>query len=286
MRTLNSNPYKAAREIAKKYNCQRNLEFYAPTAEAKFLGPLGLTLAGTKLVQQSEEQMEGKEQIVYFRALHYLKYLYRTLHKRRECTRRAVLLMVSLRNRLVLANRGLIYSMCKRKRLLPEMYDAVLPEAEMCLMRSVNRFDPWRGFEFSTYACRGINTAIARVFTKRKREYSDDPQSAEFDYKLNQANEGADPLESYLLEQLKGQLVVNQQGSYFLAGLNPTESLVIKWRFGLRCRANRQGQVLTLERLGERLGVSKERVRQIELRGLEKLRAHMGSTFGIEHAAG
>ena len=49
--------------------------------------------------------------------------------------------------------------------------------------------------------------------------------------------------------------------------LNSQENKVIKWRFGLGDKNN-----LTLEEIGNRLGISRERVRQIQNNALKKLR--------------
>lgn len=51
-----------------------------------------------------------------------------------------------------------------------------------------------------------------------------------------------------------------------LATLTPREEIVIKMRFGLGCPAR------TLREVGERFGVTPERIRQVEIRALRKLR--------------
>jgi RNA polymerase sigma factor (sigma-70 family) len=53
-----------------------------------------------------------------------------------------------------------------------------------------------------------------------------------------------------------------------LASLTPREQAILQWRFGLR------GPEQTLEQVAQRLGLSRERVRQIEKRALERLRHH------------
>jgi RNA polymerase primary sigma factor len=53
-----------------------------------------------------------------------------------------------------------------------------------------------------------------------------------------------------------------------LASLTPREQEVLEWRFGLR------GPEQTLEQIAQRLHLSRERVRQIEKRALERLRRH------------
>ncbi|MBX9579873.1 MAG: RNA polymerase sigma factor RpoD/SigA, partial [Gemmataceae bacterium] len=52
-----------------------------------------------------------------------------------------------------------------------------------------------------------------------------------------------------------------------LAGVNPRSAAVIRQRFGLG-----GGPELTLQEIGDRLGRTRERVRQLEERGLAALR--------------
>ncbi len=54
-----------------------------------------------------------------------------------------------------------------------------------------------------------------------------------------------------------------------LKTLEPREALVIKLRYGLT-----DGAEYTLAEIGRRLGISRERVRQIEEEALDKLRHH------------
>lgn len=50
--------------------------------------------------------------------------------------------------------------------------------------------------------------------------------------------------------------------------LNPRERQVVRWRFGLE-----DGRMKTLQEIGELMGVSRERVRQIESSALRKLKS-------------
>lgn len=49
--------------------------------------------------------------------------------------------------------------------------------------------------------------------------------------------------------------------------LNPRERQVVRWRFGLE-----DGRMKTLQEIGELMGVSRERIRQIESSAFRKLK--------------
>ncbi len=68
-------------------------------------------------------------------------------------------------------------------------------------------------------------------------------------------------------EEAMEALVEKEEVSELLSSLNEREQKVIRLRFGLE-----DGKAHTLEEIGEMLGVTRERVRQIEARAMEKLR--------------
>jgi RNA polymerase primary sigma factor len=69
-----------------------------------------------------------------------------------------------------------------------------------------------------------------------------------------------------LFDLVAHQMLRSEIGS-LLGGLPPREQLVLELRFGLA-----DGHVHTLEDVGRRLGVTRERARQMEHRALAKLR--------------
>lgn len=68
-------------------------------------------------------------------------------------------------------------------------------------------------------------------------------------------------------EEAMEQIVRKEEVSELLDTLSDRERRVIRMRYGLD-----GGKIFTLEEIGEQLGVTRERVRQIEARAMEKLR--------------
>ena len=163
-----------------------------------------------------------------------------------------------IRDCIVNKNLPLVYSMIGRFKTRELDRDELLSEALFGLVQAVERFDPWRGFRFSTYACNAIQRAMIRrsrqAGTHRRRfpvhhevwheqpEY-DDPQTELYVERLNRA-----------LDQNLGELTDLE--SEILARRFPTDS----------------APRLTLQQIGEAVGLSKERVRQLQERALSKLR--------------
>ncbi|MBI4022681.1 RNA polymerase sigma factor RpoD [Candidatus Berkelbacteria bacterium] len=81
-----------------------------------------------------------------------------------------------------------------------------------------------------------------------------------------QDKESVSPEEAAIFELLKGHV------DEFLGYLAPREQKILKMRFGLE-----DGKTHTLEEVGKEFGVTRERIRQIEAKALQKLRSHKTS---------
>jgi RNA polymerase primary sigma factor len=168
-----------------------------------------------------------------------------------------------LRDSLVNHNMGLVYEMLRRSRFRNVDQDDLLSEGLMALLRSVQTYDPWRGYRFSTYACNSILRAFIREAMKQTKVRDQAPMS--FDPQM----EEADPIE-WRRENDKALFAerLNRILDHNLADLSETEQAVLAKRFP----RDHDEKRLTLEKLGRALNVSKERVRQIQKHALEKLR--------------
>jgi RNA polymerase primary sigma factor len=116
--------------------------------------------------------------------------------------------------------------------------------------------------ELGTTPERVVDTRLAaRLPSSIDQPVGDDEDSRVADFVMDHSERGPD-------EQTHERLL-QQEAERMLANvLNEREILVLQMRFGL----GGSGHVYPLEKIGERLGLTRERVRQIEAQALRKLR--------------
>ncbi|HEY7116099.1 MAG TPA: sigma-70 family RNA polymerase sigma factor [Tepidisphaeraceae bacterium] len=171
------------------------------------------------------------------------------------------------REYLVRTNLALVLAMAKRVRLGDVDFAEVVSEGNMALLRAVDKFNVERGFKFSTYACRAILKAFSRTAMKASRHRTKFPVEFEPDLeKSDWADKRRDQVEEDCIDELK--TIVDRN----LADLSSVEETVIRRRFNWD---QVDDSSLTLEDVGKIIGVTKERVRQIQNKALAKIRAVM-----------
>ena len=78
--------------------------------------------------------------------------------------------MRSVRDRFVASNLGLVVSIARRYERRLFSFSDLIQEGNTGLLKAVDRFDPDRGFRFSTYAVWWIRHSIGRALSDRGRE--------------------------------------------------------------------------------------------------------------------
>lgn len=171
------------------------------------------------------------------------------------------------REYLVRTNLALVLAMAKRTRLGDVDFAEIVSEGNMALIRAVDKFDVERGFKFSTYACRAILKAFSRTAMKASKYRTRFPIEFEPDYeKSDWADKRRDEVEDDCIDELKA--IVDRN----LADLSSIEQTVIRRRFNWQ---QEEETPLTLEEVGKIIGVTKERVRQIQNKALAKIKTVM-----------
>src|SRR6266542_1161987 len=102
--------------------------------------------------------------------------------------------------------------------------------------------------------------AAARIPSSIDKPIGDDEESSIADLVADRGDPGPEILASERLLKQEAERTLNNT-------LNEREKLVLQMRFGLG-----DGHIYPLEKIGERLGLTRERVRQIEAQALRKLR--------------
>ena len=170
---------------------------------------------------------------------------------------------VKVKNLIVKSNLRLVVSIAKRHVSASEDFFQLVSDGNMSLIRAVEKFDYARGNKFSTYASWAIMKNFARTIPdefKQKDRFR--PTSEEIF--LSKEDLRSD---RYLLESAQKRR--EEQVNQILESLDERERKIVISRFGLDYSQEPQ----TLKAVGALLGVTKERIRQIEARALTKLRA-------------
>jgi RNA polymerase primary sigma factor len=211
-----------------------------------------------------------------FRKMNYLKYRASVLRERLVPERaeasdvdeieRLQEQALAVKNQIIRANLRLVVSIAKKRVGPSNDFFELVSDGNMSLINAVENFDFSRGFKFSTYASWAIMKNFARTIpeekTRRDRFVTGLDEMFE-----SAADHRADEYESERNHRRNRELI---QG--MLGRLSDRERLILTSRYGLD-----GGNTSTLEEIGNELGVTKERVRQIVTRAQEKLRKFSGT---------
>jgi RNA polymerase primary sigma factor len=223
-------------------------------------------LPGIEPLLAQDARPSGADEGRLFRAMHYCAYR-AWMARGKQCvvTARAadwIARRERIRDHLILVNLGLCYDMLRRNRFTNVDEDELFSEAQRALCDAVEAYDPWRGYRFSTYACNAIYRGFLRLSkmeTRRARfvTYGFEPRldRGRLDPDLHNFDERV------YSDRLNGAIRKND------ADLTHQERHIIERRFPDHGGRKRD----TLQRIGNDLSISKERVRQIQMNALTKL---------------
>jgi RNA polymerase primary sigma factor/RNA polymerase sigma factor len=242
----------------------------ANTAVRKIRPPAGLppylaSLYETPLLTPEQERH-------LFRKYNYLKYRAAKLREKLNPARPQVRLMdeierlhreaLATKNQIIQANLRLVVSIMKRYVTESDGTFELISDGNISLMRAVEKFDYSRGAKFSTYATWAIQRNNARRFAddiKRRIRF----QTSQDEALADSPQAHFDPVQTERAHQERANRVAR-----VLEQLDARDRRIIEGRYGLGGSL----EAKTLKEVGDELGVSKERVRQLETRAMERLR--------------
>ena len=190
---------------------------------------------------------------------------------------------------LVQANLRLVFKLAMDYRHTRVGLEELIAEGNLGLIEAVNRFDPTRGVRFANYASWWIRKYIIQAIDRQAHQTTSPTRAvvadddAEAPVRRRQRILSYDDFmqnssDRHLLETIAvagsvdpGHIVLERQLAEALAAVLPRlpdqERTVLSTHYGLDGAAPR-----TLQEIGRDLGLTRERVRQIEQRGIQRAR--------------
>jgi RNA polymerase primary sigma factor len=174
-----------------------------------------------------------------------------------------------IKRKIIEANLRLVIGIARKHTVSGANLPDLVSEGNISLMRAVEKFDYSRGFRFATFASWIIAKDFARKIPAQTGRLARAAMTSLAD--IHEDLQAEDTLDFAAMEQAHRSLrqVVEDN-------LTERERYIIVNRFGLVGSPIRK-QTKTLQQIGDELGLSKERIRQLELTALQKLRQSLSS---------
>ena len=169
----------------------------------------------------------------------------------------------SIRDHIIKANMRLVISVVKKFVTPQQSFDEMLSDGIITLMQAVEKFDYDRGFRFSTYAYRSIARDAYRKINSARIEEARFTRDAEQWAFAQEEGQSASSMTDQMWHNLR-ELMTSMLGN-----LDRRERFIVRCRYALGSHR----KVRSYQFIADKLGVSKERVRQIARRAVGKMQS-------------
>lgn len=185
---------------------------------------------------------------------------------------------INARNKLIEANLKFVTNIARNYKGLGLSYSDLIQEGNAGLFKAVDRFDPDKGFKFISYAVNWIRQSILEALNKKNSlksaelptETNEEILSDEFRKDLNINDISLEDVYIDLSDDEKRrEKDIIDITKFLLTGLTSREKYIVCQYNGIN-----EKKPKTLEEIGNNLGITKERVRQINEKAMKKLRAY------------
>src|SRR5215471_12451049 len=190
-----------------------------------------------------------------------------------ELARRARKGDASARDTLALSNLPFVVAVAKKFAHRGARLDDLVQEGNVGLMKAIEHFDPKKNVRFATYAVWWIRAYITRYLKDNRSQVrgGEAERQSMVDFSLDAAID--DESESTYIERLEDpdagpqeQFISQEKDTEVQEALARVRKRIGDLGWAILQERLTQDKPRTLEELGQRWGVSRERVRQVELK--------------------
>lgn len=216
--------------------------------------------------------LSKEQEVILFRGMNYLKYRAAQLQKQVDLKSPCVGMLDrieqklkdanSLRDYIIQANLRLVVSIAKNLTDRANAFDDIVSDGNLPLIRAVEIFDVDRGNRFSTYGTWAVRNYLFRT-TKKGRKYRKNFVNGAEVLAL-----GLSDIRSTLRSQETYHRSIERVLEQVLCSLDQREQQILRRRFGLSPADVPE----KFREIAEDFGVSTERVRQLTIRSLQRMR--------------